>query len=73
MRVPGRVYVGQQSITQLENELRHFHKSESTSYLPALQQIGNVAALPGIIGASIGLPDIHTGYGFAIGTEKGRI
>ena len=26
-----------------------------------------VAALPGIVGASIALPDVHSGYGFAIG------
>jgi tRNA-splicing ligase RtcB (3'-phosphate/5'-hydroxy nucleic acid ligase) len=26
-----------------------------------------VAALPGIVGRSIGLPDVHSGYGFAIG------
>jgi len=26
-----------------------------------------VAALPGIVGKSVGLPDIHSGYGFAIG------
>ena len=37
------------------------------SYIPSLRQIGNAASLPGIVGASIGLPDIHTGYGFAIG------
>lgn len=30
-------------------------------------QIANVAALPGIVGRSIGLPDVHSGYGFAIG------
>ena len=30
-------------------------------------QIANVAALPGIVGKSVGLPDIHSGYGFAIG------
>lgn len=67
MRVPGRVYVGPQSVTQLEEELKYYHMRGHTSYLPALMQIGNVAALPGIVGASIGLPDIHTGYGFAIG------
>ncbi|MEJ2216116.1 MAG: RtcB family protein [Gemmatimonadota bacterium] len=33
----------------------------------ALQQVANVAALPGIVGRSIGMPDIHWGYGFAIG------
>lgn len=32
-----------------------------------MMQVGNAAALPGIVGASIALPDIHTGYGFAIG------
>lgn len=26
-----------------------------------------MAALPGIVGASMGMPDIHSGYGFAIG------
>lgn len=26
-----------------------------------------MAALPGIVGRSIGLPDVHSGYGFAIG------
>jgi tRNA-splicing ligase RtcB len=33
----------------------------------ALQQVANVAELPGIVGRSIGMPDIHWGYGFAIG------
>ena len=32
-----------------------------------VKQIANVAALPGIVGKSVGLPDIHSGYGFAIG------
>ncbi|XP_053993576.1 uncharacterized protein LOC128884304 [Hylaeus volcanicus] len=36
-------------------------------FLPALKQIANVASLPGIVGNSIGLPDVHSGYGFAIG------
>ena len=30
-------------------------------------QVANVATLPGIIGYSIAMPDIHHGYGFAIG------
>lgn len=67
MRVPGRVYVGEGLRGQLLEELRHFHASGNTSFLPALYQIGNAASLPGAVGASIGLPDIHTGYGFAIG------
>jgi tRNA-splicing ligase RtcB len=36
-------------------------------FLPAVKQIANVAALPGIVHKSIGLPDVHSGYGFAIG------
>ena len=36
-------------------------------FLPGVKQIANVAALPGIVGHSVGLPDIHSGYGFAIG------
>ena len=33
----------------------------------AVQQVANVASLPGVVGRSIGMPDIHWGYGFAIG------
>ncbi|MES2122295.1 MAG: RtcB family protein, partial [Chlamydiota bacterium] len=32
-----------------------------------LQQVRNVATLPGIVGYSIAMPDIHWGYGFPIG------
>ena len=36
-------------------------------FLPGMKQIANVAALPGIVGRSIGLPDVHSGFGFTIG------
>jgi len=32
-----------------------------------LQQIGNVARLPGLVGAAMTMPDAHWGYGFPIG------
>ena len=32
-----------------------------------LQQVANVAHLPGIVGASLAMPDVHWGYGFPIG------
>ena len=32
---------------------------------PALEQVANVAHLPGIVGRSIGMPDIHWGCGLA--------
>jgi tRNA-splicing ligase RtcB len=31
------------------------------------QQVANVATLPGIVGASLAMPDIHWGYGFPVG------
>ena len=33
----------------------------------SLQQVANVAHLPGIVGPSLAMPDIHWGYGFPIG------
>jgi tRNA-splicing ligase RtcB len=33
----------------------------------SLEQVANVACLPGIVGTSMAMPDIHYGYGFPIG------
>jgi tRNA-splicing ligase RtcB len=33
----------------------------------ALEQVVNVAELPGIVEASYAMPDVHRGYGFPIG------
>ena len=43
----------------------------------APEQVANVACLPGIVGRSLAMPDIHWGYGFPIGgvaatQEKGE-
>ena len=54
MRVEGIVYAD----TKLMQDIRGDQ---------AVQQVANVACLPGIVGRSIGMPDIHWGYGFAIG------
>ena len=53
MRVRGIIYVDE----VLEKELETH----------SVDQVANVAMLPGIVGASLAMPDIHTGYGFAIG------
>ncbi|MFB6368135.1 MAG: RtcB family protein, partial [Gemmatimonadota bacterium] len=37
----------------------------------SLQQVANVACLPGIRGRSLAMPDIHWGYGFPIGGVAG--
>jgi tRNA-splicing ligase RtcB len=54
MKVPGVVYTSAAMLEQLRKE-------------EALKQVSNVATLPGIIKASMAMPDIHWGYGFPIG------
>jgi tRNA-splicing ligase RtcB len=54
MRVPGLVFSD-------EKLLRHIKAEDS------LEQVANVAFLPGIVGRSLAMPDIHQGYGFPIG------
>ncbi|MBD3367249.1 MAG: RNA-splicing ligase RtcB [Candidatus Eisenbacteria bacterium] len=54
MRVPGLIYAD-------ERLMRHIRTERSP------QQVANVAHLPGIVGRSMAMPDIHWGYGFPIG------
>ncbi|MBI2105013.1 MAG: RtcB family protein [Candidatus Omnitrophica bacterium] len=54
MRVPGLIFAS-------EKLLKDIVKDQS------LQQVANVAHLPGIVNASLAMPDIHWGYGFPIG------
>merc|ERR1719379_2611527 len=69
MNVPGRFYVNSALERLMFDELRSFSRMSNNvgGFLPAVKQIANVAALPGIVKYSIGLPDVHSGYGFAIG------
>ena len=53
MRVNGIIYVDE----ALEKVLE----------IQAIDQVANVATLPGIVGSSMAMPDVHTGYGFSIG------
>ncbi len=52
MRVPGRIYLNEILLDELESEV--------------LEQIANVACLPGIYKYSIAMPDVHYGYGFCL-------
>jgi tRNA-splicing ligase RtcB len=54
MRVPGRVYATDKLFSVLKDD-------------NSLRQVMNVAHLPGIVGYSLAMPDIHWGYGFPIG------
>src|ERR1700741_759405 len=66
MRVPGLIIATQKIL-------------EEADFEKPLEQVRNVAYLPGIVGYSIAMPDIHWGYGFPIGgvaamdTETGVI
>jgi tRNA-splicing ligase RtcB len=67
MNVPVRFYVNEKLESLVFNELKEQCVGTRGTFLPAVKQMANVAALPGIVGASVGLPDCHAGYGFAIG------
>jgi tRNA-splicing ligase RtcB len=54
MRTEGMVYAGPELMELIRED-------------PCLRQVANVAKLPGIVGRSLGMPDIHWGYGFPIG------
>eukprot|EP01071_Lankesteria_metandrocarpae_P006934 Lankesteria_metandrocarpae@DN4529_c0_g1_i1.p1 len=70
MNVEGVLYVNNSLKPLLFRELESYCRAKSGAsggFLPAMKQIANVASLPGIVKRSIGLPDVHAGYGFAIG------
>ncbi|XP_033116392.1 tRNA-splicing ligase RtcB homolog [Anneissia japonica] len=68
MQVEGHFYVNKHLETLMLDELRNSCRNQGMGgFLPGVKQIANVAALPGIVKGSIGLPDLHSGYGFAIG------
>jgi len=67
MKVDGMFYVNQHLEKLMLDELRNSCSGHVGGFLPGVKQIANVAALPGIVKASVGLPDLHSGYGFAIG------
>jgi tRNA-splicing ligase RtcB len=54
MRVDGIVFASPPMMEQIRQD-------------ESLQQVANVAQLPGILSASLAMPDIHWGYGFPIG------
>ena len=54
MRVPGLVFA--------DDKLLELIKEDQ-----CLEQVANVATLPGIVGHSMAMPDVHWGYGFPIG------
>lgn len=54
MRVPGLIFMNDQSL-------------QDPLFEEPLKQVRNVSTLPGIVGYSIAMPDIHWGYGFPIG------
>ena len=54
MRTEGLVYADEKMMQDIRKD-------------QGLLQVVNVATLPGIVGKSMAMPDIHWGYGFPIG------
>lgn len=54
MKVPGLIYTDEDMLVHIKEE-------------EAIEQVANVAFLPGIVSRSLAMPDIHWGYGFPIG------
>ena len=54
MLVPGLIYADEKLLSHI--------RSDNTP-----RQVANVACLPGLVGLSMAMPDIHWGYGFSIG------
>jgi len=54
MRTDGILYADEELVKDLRTD-------------PAVNQVANVACLPGIVGNSLAMPDCHYGYGFPIG------
>ena len=54
MRVPGTIFADDKLLELVRED-------------QCIEQVANVAFLPGIVGTSMAMPDIHWGYGFPIG------
>jgi len=54
MRVPARIFADEELLEAIRGDR-------------SLEQLQNVATLPGIVDAALGMPDIHQGYGFPVG------
>ena len=54
MQVPGIIFTNRELLKDIRQD-------------QCLQQVANVATLPGIVTYSLAMPDIHWGYGFPIG------
>ena len=54
MRVPARVFADRELLAAMDGDR-------------SLEQIQNVATLPGVTVAALAMPDVHQGYGFPVG------
>ena len=54
MRVPARIFADEELLAAILRDR-------------SLEQLQNVATLPGIVDAALAMPDIHQGYGFPVG------
>ncbi|MBI4511215.1 MAG: RtcB family protein [Deltaproteobacteria bacterium] len=58
MRVPARIFADQGLLAEMSRDR-------------SIEQLMNVATLPGVFRAALGMPDMHEGYGFPVGGVAG--
>jgi tRNA-splicing ligase RtcB (3'-phosphate/5'-hydroxy nucleic acid ligase) len=54
MRVPARLFADSELLAAIETDR-------------SLEQLANMATLPGVVGFVLAMPDVHQGYGFPVG------
>jgi tRNA-splicing ligase RtcB len=67
---PGRWRLGKSADRAMRADAEVFGSREILQQAQddaSLEQVVNVACLPGLVGSSLAMPDIHYGYGFCIG------
>ncbi|KAH9412208.1 tRNA-splicing ligase RtcB [Ordospora pajunii] len=62
MKTGATIYVDEKLRIPLFDELARGDE------LSSIKQLARICSLPGLVGNVVGLPDIHTGYGFPIGS-----
>ena len=64
VRIPREGPMNTDGVIYASEELLQEERSTGSG---AAMQVANVACLPGIVGSSMAMPDVHWGYGFPIG------
>eukprot|EP00759_Apiculatamorpha_spiralis_P050583 PhF_6_TR482/c0_g1_i1/m.225/K14415/RTCB, rtcB; tRNA-splicing ligase RtcB len=71
MRVPCVFMTHKDYMQEMLDEVKTYLPGRRVFFTPSMVQVANTAGLPGVVRHAIGMPDMHAGYGFAIGNVIG--